>query len=344
MVSHKLTSVMAFLTIVVAGACVGDDPSGVTGPVLPDAAADTGAAIDADAPDAADGGREDAEADADAGPPCDTRKPWSSPQLLANVNSPADDGIGRLSPDELTIYFGSNRFASDAGPGRGMFDIMVAERSSRGAAFGTPELVASPVNGPAGDIHPMISEDRLNLLFSSDRSAAFAGTNVWIASRLAPLDAFGSPALVANVNSSDADDSPFLSTKANELWFASSRPGTGGYDLYRATGNVATGFSGINRVTALNTSGNDRFPVLSADGLTIFWGSNRMDGGALGSGDIWTATRTSLQAAFTGLKNVTELNSLAFEYPSWLSPDGCRLYMGRIDGADDNIYMAERPK
>jgi hypothetical protein len=43
---------------------------------------------------------------------------------------------------------------------------------------------------------------------------------------------------------------------------------------------------------------------------------------------------------------VTELNTAAQEWPTWVSPDGCRLYFSRRpgEGGADNydLYVAER--
>jgi len=62
---------------------------------------------------------------------------WSDPANLASIpgtgsgiSTPAVDGCASLSPDGLSIAFTSNR--------TGNFDIYVATRPSKSAAFGSP--------------------------------------------------------------------------------------------------------------------------------------------------------------------------------------------------------------
>jgi len=72
---------------------------------------------------------------------------------------------------------------------------------------------------------------------------------------------------------------------------------------------------------------------------SIFWGSDRTDLGGNGRTDIYVATRPSVTAPFTGVKNVTELASAEDERPAWVSPDGCRLYFQK----GNSLLVARRP-
>jgi hypothetical protein len=85
---------------------------------------------------------------------------------------------------------------------------------------------------------------------------------------------------------------------------------------------------------------------VSPDQLTIYWASDRTDGGAKGDFDIWMATRPNSTASFGGAKNVSELNTDGAELPNWVSPDGCRLYFGETPARRDirTVQFAERPR
>ena len=100
------------------------------------------------------------------------------------------------------------------------------------------------------------------------------------------------------------------------------------------------------KAPAINSANSDFSPVLSADGLTIFWSSDRPDGNAKGDFDIWTASRASTDANFATPRNVAELNTDGLEEPAFLSPDGCRLYFERSPARIDirTVMMAERPQ
>jgi hypothetical protein len=123
----------------------------------------------------------------------------------------------------------------------------------------------------------------------------------------------------------------------------SNRPGLVGahLDIYRASFD-GIGVSDVTLASELASGANEFSPVVSADGLTIFFSSDRTDGGAKGGTDIWTARRPSLTAPFSDVKTVPELNTTADEEAGWLSPDGCRLYsFSSIAGS--HLYVASRP-
>jgi hypothetical protein len=67
---------------------------------------------------------------------------------------------------------------------------------------------------------------------------------------------------------------------------------------------------------------------------------------AKGAMDNWMARRASATASFDPPTNVQELNTANIEWPSWLSPDRCRLYFSRTTGPTGvvprSIYVATR--
>jgi hypothetical protein len=54
-------------------------------------------------------------------------------------------------------------------------------------------------------------------------------------------------------------------------------------------------------------------------------------------GDVWTATRKNRADAFDPPTRVVELSSKYLDGPTWLSPDGCRLYL-LSDRASEGVY------
>ncbi|MBN9160076.1 MAG: hypothetical protein BGO98_28275 [Myxococcales bacterium 68-20] len=78
------------------------------------------------------------------------------------------------------------------------------------------------------------------------------------------------------------------------------------------------------------------------DERTIYW--SRIASGAY---DIFVATRMSTSEPFSNVRPVGELNTNGgLEFPSWLSPDGCRLYYAFVqpDGNESDIFVASKPK
>ena len=84
---------------------------------------------------------------------------------------------------------------------------------------------------------------------------------------------------------------------------------------------------------------DQRAPVLSADGLTIYW--TRAD--PTGKYDIYVAHRPSPNIPFDGGETrVAELSSPAAEFAGWISPDGCALYFWSDADGQDTLYVASK--
>jgi len=144
----------------------------------------------------------------------------------------------------------------------------------------------------------------------------------------------------------DAD--PWINPDATEMYFASDRPGSTGFDIYRTTRSSPTGtFDTPAMLPELASSGVDDAPVVSADGLELFFASNRspMSGGR---NDIYHATRASTADGFSAISEVSELSTNASEdFPTWLSPDRCTLmYTSDVAGGSGgyDIWIATRPQ
>ena len=122
------------------------------------------------------------------------------------------------------------------------------------------------------------------------------------------------------------------------LYFASQR-GTGS-DVYRAAFDGGFALDDGGAFGSINTPNEERFPVMTTDELTLYFGSDRA--GGLGF-DVWKATRSSTADAFANVVNVAEVNSSGEDYPSWISDDGCRLYFASDRDVGEDLYVATRP-
>jgi Tol biopolymer transport system component len=246
--------------------------------------------------------------------------------LVDGVNGTnATDRGARLSPDELTVYFHSDR-------GGGSLDLYTGSRSSRAAAF-SGVTALSAVNDPStADAWPTVTADGLSLFFEAQRTGV---PEVWIATRSTVVAAFSSPAPVANVGSMTAQ--PFVMPDGSALYFIVV-PG----DLYRAERGPSGQYGTPVMVTTVNTPSLEYLPVLTPDELTLYFGSNRADPPAKGDFDIWMSTRASRTDNWQPPVNVQELNTAAEELPTWISSDNCRLYFNRGSGGPSKVFVAER--
>jgi hypothetical protein len=329
------------------GGCVGDDSA------QPSGGADSGAGTDgassaSDAPNGTDsstpeGSTPGADAEVDAGPPCDLAKPFAAAQAVAELNTGSQEQLARLSPDELAVYFSSDRDKDASAPGAlGGHDLYTATRSSRSAAFGTPIRLAVPLNHAEPDLSPTETADRRVLFFDSYRTAS--DRRIFRATRANATAAFDPPAEVTELTSANEDGTPYVLPGGEALYFFSSRSGS--FQIYRASLAGAVVAAPI-AVPGLTSAHADYSPVVTADEKTIYWASTRPDGAALGNYDVWTATRATPADPFSGASVVPNVSSTGQDFPTYLSADGCTLYLmsDRSGGAGKlDIYRARRPK
>ena len=218
--------------------------------------------------------------------------------------------------------------------------------------FGTPELLAPPINhGPhfssfEGDWHPDISSDGLVLYFASERPGGRGNADLWMSARLTSEDPWGEPVnLGSPVNSSAADFSPSISADGLSLYFYSWRgSGQGKSDIWVSTRTSIENpwRTPSNLGSSVNSNEEDRDPCISADGLTLYFTSNRG-----GNWDIYKASRPNLQTSWSqaNIESVYRLNSPeADRYPS-ISSDGLSIYFSSYRVGTQgfwDIYVATR--
>lgn len=280
---------------------------------------------------AACGGGSKTDAAIDSGPRCNPVAPFGTPVLVEGVNTDANEVTARLSPDELTIVYARSSTAPH--------DLYLATRTSIDGAFGNEQLFVSP-NSIYSDVWPNLSPDGLALYFSSDRPNP--GTfNTLRATRPTIDQPFGAATTVTGLDAGDITG--YLISSGTAFYFASSvRPGLGGADLYRATIDANGTFGNVAAVTGLvNTSANEDQPVVTADELRVFFRRS-----VAGEEDIYSSARTTTGEVFGPASAVEGLAMAGVnEEPSWISPDGCRLYFfSRMPGGPmmQNIWVASR--
>jgi hypothetical protein len=123
---------------------------------------------------------------------------------------------------------------------------------------------------------------------------------------------FSEPQLLSALAAPAKTDNPSVSGDLLELFFTSERAGNA--DIYvaqRAT--VDASFAAPMRIDALSTAGIETSTVVTTDGLTLYWASDRT--GGRGDLDIWTATRTARDAAWSAPENLAALSSSGKDLP-----------------------------
>lgn len=255
------------------------------------------------------------------------RSEWSDPvNVGAPVNSAANEMNAALSPDELSLYF-----TSDRPGGLGLTDIWVARRDCVGCPWGAPANLGAPFNSPSQDAGPRLSNDGHLLFFQSDRPVeGRVGGDIYLARRSDTNDdfAWGTPVrLGPGVNTPDRTENAAAYLQSAEdgsenLYFNRSIPGVVQPDIYVGaitrdgeTRGDAVPVSELNVPTA-----NDQHATIRKDGREIFFSSNRA--GGVGNFDVYTSSRRSVHEPWDPPVNVgAPINTAAADMQPSLSDD-----------------------
>jgi len=98
----------------------------------------------------------------------------------------------------------------------------------------------------------------------------------------------------------------------------------------------------VNLGPTVNSPQGDGIPIISPDGLELYFGSNRP--GGCGDWDIWMSKRASMEDPWGPPVNLGPgTNSASWEYPTSVSYDGLTLYFVAQAGTQADMYMATRP-
>lgn len=294
-------------------ACVGDSPDKPT----PDAAA-----VDQSNPGQDAGVDSSNEASVDAGR-CNVSAPFGAVEAVAELNSPQDDTAAILTTDELTAYFSSNR---DGG------GTMTTTRSTPTALF--PAAVLST------DLAAVTPSANSIWLSPNELTALVTTGSTWqvqLSTRVTKQDKFTTFTGLSNVNG-PINYSATMRTDGKEVFIGSPRD-NGKNRIYVTTGN-GTNFGNPVLWNLDNTAFSDGSPVLSLDGLTMYFSSNRTpnDGGS----DPWMAKRANVSSPFGTPVRLAELASNKSDDPTWISADECIIYFNRGSVGTREIVRAKR--
>lgn len=256
---------------------------------------------------------------------CAYDKAFGAPTPIAELNTSSLEEFGRLSPDEKTIYFNSTR--------SGKHLLYAATRATRNDVFGAPTPLSS-LNSSSkmdGDTAITVSSDGLVAFYArtTQTGQLTFTTSILTASRANTLSPFGAPTPAANLNGVTYRDTPNLALDDSELWLIYSNASYG--VLGRAT-QSGQGFATPVGVPELG-NGSDNAPVLASDKLTLYFSRTNT---------IVMSHRAKSTSSWGVPTAVGELNGGGASFPTWISPDGCRLYLFSDRGGNEDLYVAKR--
>jgi hypothetical protein len=152
---------------------------------------------------------------------------WSSINPVSNVNTNNFQEVDSwISFDGLTLLIGSNRTNNEYG-------IYMSTRTTTTGTFTTPALISELDDPAAVDSGGVLSADKLEIFFYSDRTGGSGQSDIYHATRSSPSAAFGTPTPVTELDSANIELMNWLSPDRCTVVFSSDRLGT--YDIWMAT-------------------------------------------------------------------------------------------------------------
>lgn len=280
---------------------------------------------------------------------------FGPPISITQLNTTLDERDIRFSADELTAAF-SRGSEVDGGLPTASTTVYTCTRPSKALPFGpvTP-LVHDPATGV---VYPTLSGDALRLwsetlcedftsgctplqlaVFDPDAGVYRpTGDSLYIENE--PNGPFGAGSIGGDgIVTSDGGayyyaslvDSGAPDGALDGVFVASGFPSTVGHYTYYTSSRPV--FLPTDTTTFVDN------PIVTIDELTLFASTVTTSEPVR---HVSVAVRGAVSDPFGPLRPVHELDSTDGEYPSWISPDGCRLYLTRIIGGQRDLYVATR--
>jgi Tol biopolymer transport system component len=155
------------------------------------------------------------------------------------------------------------------------------------------------------------------------------------ASPICHTGTWATPQVIASTVTSSEEGDPGISEDELTLFFESNRAGSQGRDIWVTTrASRADAFGTPTLVVELQDAADDYDPVLSRDGLTLYFGSLRS-----GTRQVYTATRSVPSGPFSTIAQLPITGDTVIRTAPDVSPDELTLYYAR----DLELAYATRP-
>ena len=206
---------------------------------------------------------------------------WLTPENIgANINTKNHDASIALSSDGQKLFI-FHSTVKDGG------DIYMS--TLKGNVWGVAVALGPNINTKYWEGSCSISADEQTLYFASERPGGSGGKDIYISKKM-PDGSWGKAEnLGPDINTSENEDSPFIHPDGITLFFSSEGHNSiGGYDIMYSTNKDGKWGTITNIGHPINTTEDERFYVLTADGEHGYYSSD-MKGGK-GQQDIYAVT------------------------------------------------------
>jgi len=281
------------------------------------------------------------------------------------INTPEAEYTPFITPDEKFLFFQSNRQPSVGADGD--FDLWYSVNKNKDNPNADPVFEAAanvgmPINSDMLDGHPTLRKlgsGEFEMYFASFATAGRGGpalTNLYFSTWKAGK--WSDPVPVAELNTEYHDRMPSVSQDGKILFFSSDRPGGHGNDdiWYSEWDTAKKKWGPAKNAGGINTAASEFTPALHADGITLYFSSNKA--GGVGGSDIYFTQSIArleneklpdiLAKGWTVPQNLGKPYNSEFddEYPTAIL-NGERMYFtsNRAEGLGSyDIYTARLPE
>jgi WD40-like Beta Propeller Repeat len=203
---------------------------------------------------------------------------FSDPVGIIALNTNGNDAAVALSPDGTTLF----SFISNNDEG----DLFISNLS--GTEWSKPIRLNKNINTDAWEGSCSITADGRYLYFASERPGGLGGRDLYISEK---VNGDWAPAvnLGPSINTIYNEDAPFIHPDGITLFFSSEgHKSIGGYDIMYSIKQENNWIAPLSMGIPLNTTEDDRYYVINAQGDRGYFSSNRASAGGKGEQDIYT--------------------------------------------------------
>jgi outer membrane protein OmpA-like peptidoglycan-associated protein len=201
---------------------------------------------------------------------------WQTAKPLKGVNTSLNEGAQSISPDGSWLVFTACNRDDDGA--QGSCDLYWSQLKNTG--WTTPKPFSSAINSNDWDAQPTIGADNKTLIFASSRPGTLGKLDLWESVRQADGKWSKPQNLGPSLNTEGNEHMPFLHPDGQTLYFASDNlPGMGGNDIFVARRQPDGSWGAPQNLGyPINTKGEEGMLVVSLDGATAYFASNRPGG------------------------------------------------------------------
>lgn len=199
---------------------------------------------------------------------------WSNASPLpGSINTPQNEGAQQISQDGNYLVYAGCEFQDSYGS----CDIYISFLANN--VWSARENAGPAINTEFWESSPCFSPDKNDLYFTSNRPGGFGGKDIYVSHKLANGKWSKAENLGRSINTAGDESYPFMHSDNETLYYTSNGlQGYGGSDIFLAK-KLLSGFDiPFNVGYPINTIDNEGSLVVTSDGKTAYYASDRSGG------------------------------------------------------------------